>query len=324
MMKLSKIVLRNLLFEMMRIRRVQLAIESRYPENEMQTPVHLCIGQEAVAVGVCANLKINDYINSNHRGHGHYLAKGGNLRALIAELYGRETGCSKGRGGSMHLVDTKVGHYGSSAIVGGGITIGTGMGLAIKMQKKNNVSVIFFGDGASDEGVLYESINFAVLKKLPVIFILENNQYSVCSHISARQAGENIFHAVPSRLLMTKIVNGNDVLHVYDSVSKAVTRGREGRGPSFIECRTYRIGGHAGCEFQDVAGYRTKKEIEYWKGLCPITSFQKKLFRNKTITPNEINKMERKIENETKKAFDFALRSPLPAPDTLPLYLFDE
>ena len=324
MMKLSKIVLRNLLFEMMRIRRVQLAIESRYPENEMQTPVHLCIGQEAVAVGVCANLKINDYINSNHRGHGHYLAKGGNLRALIAELYGRETGCSKGRGGSMHLVDTKVGHYGSSAIVGGGITIGTGMGLAIKMQKKNNVSVIFFGDGASDEGVLYESINFAVLKKLPVIFILENNQYSVCSHISARQAGENIFHAVPSRLLMTKIVNGNDVLPVYDWASKAVTRAREGCGPSFIECRTYRIRGHAGCDFQDVAGYRTEKEVEYWKSLCPVASFQKKLLRNKTITPNEINKMERKIEDEIKEAFDFALRSPLPAPDTLPLYLFDE
>ena len=324
MMKLSKKVLRNLLFEMMRIRRVQLAIESRYPENEMQTPVHLCIGQEAVAVGVCANLKINDYINSNHRGHGHYLAKGGNLRALIAELYGRASGCSKGRGGSMHLVDTKVGHYGSSAIVGGGISIGTGMGLAIKMQSKNNVSVIFFGDGASDEGVLYESINFAVLKKLPVIFILENNQYSVCSHISARQAGENIFHAMPSKLLMTEIVNGNDILHVYDSANKAVTRARAGGGPSFIECRTYRIRGHAGCEFQDAAGYRTEKEIEYWKSLCPVASFQKKLLRNKTIIPNEINKMERKIENEIKEAFDFALRSPLPAPDTLLLYLFNE
>ena len=188
-MNLSKKVLHNLLYEMMRIRRVQLAIESRYLENEMKTPIHLCIGQEAVAVGVCANLHKNDYINSTHRGHGHYLAKGGNLKTLIAELYGRESGCSKGRGGSMHLVDTHVGIYGSSSIVGGGIPIGTGMGLAIKMRKKKNVSVVFFGDGAADEGVLYESINFALLKKLPVIFILENNQYSVCSHISARQAG---------------------------------------------------------------------------------------------------------------------------------------
>lgn len=323
-MKLSPKVLHNLLFEMMRIRQVQLAIESRYLENEMRTPVHLCIGQEAVAVGVCANLKNNDYINSTHRGHGHYLAKGGSLRALIAELYGRESGCSKGRGGSMHLVDTAVGHYGSSSIVGGGIPVGTGMGLAIKMQKKNNISVIFFGDGAADEGVLYESINFAVLKKLPVIFILENNQYSVCSHISARQAGENIFHAMPAKLLMTKIVNGNDVRQVYDGVNNAVIRARTGRGPSFIECRTYRIRGHAGCEAQDVAGYRTVGEINSWKELCPVASFQKKLLKNKIITPNEINKMERKIENQIKDAFDFALRSPLPAPDTLPLYLFNE
>ncbi|MFA5324107.1 MAG: thiamine pyrophosphate-dependent dehydrogenase E1 component subunit alpha [Smithella sp.] len=324
MMKLSKKVLHNLLFEMMRIRRVQLAIESRYLENDMRTPIHLCIGQEAVAVGVCANLKKNDYINSTHRGHGHYLAKGGNLRALIGELYGRESGCSKGRGGSMHLVDTEVGHYGSSSIVGGGIPVGTGMGLAIKMQKKKNVSVIFFGDGAADEGVLYESINFAVLKKLPVIFILENNQYSVCSHISARQAGENIFHSMPARLLMTKIVNGNDVLQIYDSVNKAVTKARTGRGPSFIECRTYRIRGHAGCEAQDVAGYRTVGEIDSWKKLCPVASFQKKLLKNKIITQNETNKMERKIDNQIKDAFDFALQSPLPAPDTLPLYLFDE
>ncbi|MCE5211383.1 MAG: thiamine pyrophosphate-dependent dehydrogenase E1 component subunit alpha [Deltaproteobacteria bacterium] len=324
MMKLSPKVLHNLLFEMMRIRQVQLAIESRYLENEMRTPVHLCIGQEAVAVGVCANLKNNDYINSTHRGHGHYLAKGGSLRALIAELYGRESGCSKGRGGSMHLVDAKVGHYGSSSIVGGGIPVGTGMGLAIKMQKKKNISVIFFGDGAADEGVLYESINFAVLKKLPVIFILENNQYSVCSHISARQAGENIFHAMPAKLLMTKIVNGNDVRQVYDGVNNAVIRARTGRGPSFIECRTYRIRGHAGCETQDVAGYRTVGEIDSWKELCPVASFQKKLLKNKIITPNEINKMERKIENQIKDAFDFALRSPLPAPDTLPLYLFNE
>lgn len=323
-MKLSPKVLHNLLFEMMRIRQVQLAIESRYLENEIRTPVHLCIGQEAVAVGVCANLKNNDYINSTHRGHGHYLAKGGSLRALIAELYGRESGCSKGRGGSMHLVDTAVGHYGSSSIVGGGIPVGTGMGLAIKMQKKKNISVIFFGDGAADEGVLYESINFAVLKKLPVIFILENNQYSVCSHISARQAGENIFHAMPQNLLMTKIVNGNDVRQVYDGVNNAVIRARTGRGPSFIECRTYRIRGHAGCETQDVAGYRTVGEIDSWKELCPVASFQKKLLKNKIITPNEINKMERKIENQIKDAFDFALRSPLPAPDTLPFYLFNE
>lgn len=323
-MKLSQQVLHNLLFAMMRIRGVQQAIELRYPENEMQTPVHLCIGQEAVAVGVCANLKKKDYISSNHRGHGHYLAKGGNLRALIAELYGRESGCSKGRGGSMHLVDTAVGHCGSSSIVGGGIPIGTGMGLAIKMQKTKNVSTIFLGDGAADEGVLYESVNFAVLKKLPVIFILENNQYSVCSHISKRQAGDNVFHTMPAKRLLSKIVNGNDVLQVYDAVNKAVTRARTGRGPSFIECRTYRIGGHAGCEAQDIAGYRTTGEIEHWKKLCPVASFQKQLLKRKIITQRKINKMAEKIENEIRDAFEFALKSSYPEPQTLSHYLFNE
>lgn len=324
MMKLSKKALHNLLFEMTRIRRVQLAIESRYLENEMKTPVHLCIGQEAVAVGVCANLKKNDYINSNHRGHGHYLAKGGNLNALIAELYGRESGCSKGRGGSMHLVDTAVGHLGSSSIVGGGISIGTGMALAIKMQKKKNVSVIFFGDGAADEGVLYESINFAVLKKLPVIFILENNQYSVCSHVATRQASDNVFHAMPSDRLMTKIVNGNHVLDVYNAAHKAIDRARAGLGPSFIECRTYRIRGHAGTEAQDMAGYRPLEEIEYWKKLCPIALFQKKLLKSNMVTLNEINKMEKKIDKQIQDAFAFALKAPNPAPETLGLYLFRE
>ncbi|PKN53234.1 MAG: dehydrogenase [Deltaproteobacteria bacterium HGW-Deltaproteobacteria-13] len=323
-MKLPEKTLRQLLFEMMRIRQIQLAIESRYLENEMKTPVHLCIGQEAVAVGVCANLKKYDYINSTHRGHGHYLAKGGDLRALIAELYGREAGCSKGRGGSMHLADTTIGHYGSSSIVGGGIPIGTGMGLAIKMQKKNKVSVIFFGDGAADEGVLYESINFAVLKKLPVIFILENNQYSVCSKVSARQAGDNIFHAMPAGLLMTKKVNGNNVLDVYNASLKAVARARTGHGPSFIECLTYRIRGHAGCEVQDVPGYRPVGEIERWKTLCPIAAFRKKLLTNKMITLNEIKKMEKKIDKQIEDAFAFARTAPPPKPETLPLYLFRE
>lgn len=321
-MTYSDKLLRKLLYDMMRIRRVQLAIDARYLENEMKTPVHLCIGQEAVAVGVCAHLGKSDYINSNHRGHGHYLAKGGDLRAMIAELYGREDGCSKGRGGSMHLLDTRVGHFGSSSIVGGGIPIGTGMGLAIKMQKQKRVSVIFFGDGAADEGVLYESVNFAVLKKLPVIFILENNQYSVCSHVSARQAAENVFHGMKPRYLMSKMVDGNDVLAVYDASGKAVERARTAKGPSLIECRTYRIRGHAGCERQDPPGYRSEKEIEHWKKLCPVLSFQRKLIRGKIISPGDVGKIQDKIDREIREAFDFA-RQALPArADTVSRYLF--
>lgn len=306
----------------MRIRHVQLAIEARYLENEMKTPVHLCIGQEAVAVGVCANLWKDDYISSNHRGHGHYLAKGGDLKGLIAELHGRESGCSKGRGGSMHLIDTSVGDYGSSSIVGGGIPIGTGMGWAVKMRNGNNVSVIFFGDGAADEGVLYESVNFAVLKKLPVLFILENNQYSVCSPVSSRQASKNIFHAMPDDLLFTKMVDGNNVLDVYAAVRQATARARAGRGPSFIECLTYRMLGHAGCKAQDGKGYRPDQEVASWRKKCPIVTFRKKLIDEKQMTRIEIKEMERKIKGEIEEAFDFAGRSLKPLPETLPFYLF--
>ena len=272
----------RLYFGMLRIRKLQLKIESLYLDNEMKTPVHLYIGQEAVAVGVCANLSNEDFICSTHRSHGHYLAKGGNLRALVAELYCKETGCSKGRGGSMHLVDVGVGHYGSSSIVGGGIPIGTGLALAIHMKKQNRVSVIFFGDGAADEGVLYESINFAVLKKLPVIFVLENNQYSVCSPVSNRQVGDNIFHSIRSELMFTKKIDGNDVLEVYETARHAVDHARLGLGPSFIECMTYRIRGHAGCESQDLNGYRKSEEVEKWKEKCPLLSYQKKLLASGT------------------------------------------
>ena len=309
---------------MLRIRKFQLKIEANYLENEMKTPIHLYIGQEAIAVAVCANLKKEDYISSNHRSHGHYLAKGGNLKALIAELYCKATGCSKGHGGSMHLVDTSVGHYGSSSIVGGGIPIATGLGLAIKMKKKPLVSVVFFSDGAADEGVLYESINFAVLKKLPVIFVLENNQYSVCSHVSSRQACDNIFHAMQPDLMFTRMIDGNDVLEVYETARQAVEQTRSGRGPSFIECKTYRIRGHAGCESQDFKGYRTCEEVEKWKARCPLITYQKKLLEAGVIQPNEIESMEKKIDAELDEAFDCARKDPLPDGKDLFLYLFCE
>jgi acetoin:2,6-dichlorophenolindophenol oxidoreductase subunit alpha len=239
-------------------------------------------------------------------------------------LHGKETGCSKGRGGSMHLVDTSVGHYGSSAIVGGGLSIGVGMGLAVKMQRKPDVSVIFFGDGAADEGVLYESINFAVLKELPVIFILENNQYSVYSRVSARQADDNVFHKMPVKLLFTKIIDGNNVLDVYDASHKAVKRARTGRGPSFIECRTYRVMGHAGCKAQEALGYRPVEEVHYWQSRCPIAILQEQLLAEALITKNEIEEMENKIDEEIEDAFAFARQAPLPAPETLHRYLFRE
>jgi acetoin:2,6-dichlorophenolindophenol oxidoreductase subunit alpha len=323
-MILSREKLQDLLYQMLRIRKLQLRIESLYLGNKMKTPVHLYIGQEAVAVGVCANLFKEDYINSSHRSHGHYLAKGGNLKALVAELHCKETGCSKGRGGSMHVVDVSVGHYGSSSIVGGGIPIATGMGLALKMQGKPNVSVVFFGDGAADEGVFYESVNFAVLKRLPVIFVLENNQYSVCSHISARQAGDSIFHAMPDDLLFSNIIDGNDVLEVFETARQAAERARTGLGPSFIECKTYRIRGHAGCQSQDFQGYRSVQEVDAWKAKCPVDSHRKKLLEGGMITEGEIALMEKKIDSDLDEAFDCALQDLYPPQESLPLYLFCE
>jgi pyruvate dehydrogenase E1 component alpha subunit len=321
-MELSRETILLLYYEMLRIRRVQLKIESLYHLDEMKTPVHLCIGQEAVAVGVCVNLKEDDYVSSNHRGHGHYLAKGGDLKKLIAELHCRVTGCSKGRGGSMHLIDTAKGHIGSSSIVGGGIPIGAGLALAIKLKKQNRVSVVFFGDGATDEGVFYESINFAMLKKLPVIFVYENNQYSVCSHVSQRKAGEVIFHEAHPELLYGRKTNGNDVIEIYEAAKAAVDRARSAMGPSFIECKTYRMRGHAGAGNDASLGYRTAEEIAAWESKCPVASFRDKILASGTAAEHELLNMNDKIDREIDEAFRFAQESPLPKNEDLFLYLY--
>jgi pyruvate dehydrogenase E1 component alpha subunit len=314
----------EMLYAMLRIRRIQERIESHYLQDEMKTPVHLCIGQEAVAVGICAALNTDDYISSNHRSHGHYLAKGGDLKALIAELHCKKDGCSKGYGGSMHLVDTSVGHLGSSSIVGGGIPIGTGLALASKMDDGKRVSAVFFGDGAADEGVLYESINFAMLKALPAIYVLENNHWAVCSHISARKAGDNIFHQASPDLLMTRKIDGNDILTVYQTALEAVERARRGLGPSFIECETYRMLGHAGCESQDPEGYRDRAEVEAWKKKCPVDNFRNMLLAEAALTAADIVAADKKIKTEIDDAFDFAKNSPLPAGKEIVNNLFCE
>ncbi len=321
-MQITADLKKKLYREMLRIRRVQLRIESLYHLDEMKTPVHLYIGQEAVAVGVCANLAPEDYISSNHRSHGHYLAKGGDLPRMIAELYCRETGCSRGRGGSMHLVDPAVGHLGSSSIVGGGIPVGTGLGLALRMQKKPGVSAVFFGDGAADEGVLYESINFAILKRLPVIFIYENNQFSVFSRVSARQAGAALFHAAPPDQMDTNRVDGNSVLDVFVAAHRAVHRARHGKGPSFIECETYRMRGHAGAGSDVRLGYRTADEIASWEARCPLSNFENILLREGILGPEEVKRMEQEIDDEIDAAFSFAQASPFPAPEDIERYLY--
>lgn len=305
-----------------KIRRVELKIEELYHEDEMKTPVHLCLGQEAIAVGVCANLRTDDYVFSNHRSHGHYIAKGGDLPAMIAELHCKETGCSRGRGGSMHLVDTSVGLLGSSSIVGGGIPISVGAALASVLRGDNRVTVVFFGDGASEEGVLYESMNFAALKKLPVVFVCENNFYSVCSHQSTRQANDDISMRPKAFALPAYKVDGVDVIDVYEKTRQAVERARCGDGPSFLECRAYRWRGHAGSGDNLKNEYRKLDEWEEWMAKDPLKQFEDRLLAETILTQEAKTEIGGTIDKEIEDSFDFARKSPLPDRKELRKYLY--
>lgn len=308
---------------MLRIRLTEEYIDNQYLDDEMKTPVHLYIGQEAIATGVCATLNNKDYIQSNHRSHGHYLAKGGDLKALVAELFCKATGCSGAFGGSMHLVDKSIGHLGSSAIVAGGISLGTGHGLAVKLGKQDAVSVVFLGDGASESGVFYESVNFAILKKLPVIYILENNLLSVCSHISKRQVCDNVFlTGINNEDLYTAKIYGNDPELVYKTTLDAVNRAKQGLGPALIQCDTYRVSGHAGCSKQDAVGYRDKQEEENWLAKCPVKNYREKLLQEGVITEQDYNNLDRELRAELDEAFAYARKSPLPDSSDLAKYLY--
>jgi len=319
---IPKEVLRELYRMMLKIRKVELKISELYHEDEMRTPVHLYIGQEAVAAGVCAHLNADDYVFSNHRGHGHYIAKGGDIKAMIAELYNRETGCSKGRGGSMHLVDTSVGLLGTSSIVGGCVPIATGAALGSVLQKKNRVSVAFFGDAAVEEGVLYESINFAMLKKLPVVYVCENNFYSVFSHLSKRQPRDDIYRRFKGLSIPGYRVDGNNVVDVYHIARKAIDNARDGGGPSFIECRTYRLKDHHGTGSGVEVGYRTQQEVDQWAARCPIRNFESFLIEQNIITASEIEDFAMAIDREIEEAFEFAQASPLPDENKVAEYLY--
>jgi len=306
---------------MLRIRLAELKIEELYPQDEMKTPVHLCIGQEAIPAGVCANLNRDDYVFGNHRGHGHYIAKGGDLKSMIAELYCKETGCSKGRGGSMHLIDTSVGFMGSSSIVAGSIPIATGAALTSVLRKDKRVSIVFFGDAASEEGVLFESMNFAALKRLPVVYVCENNFYSVCSHQSARQANSDISMRPKAFDIPSYRVDGSDVVKVYDASKKAIEDARSGKGPSFLECRTYRWRAHAGAGDPQGDAYRKLAERKEWMERDPVKDFEAVIIKKNIMTNKETKKIAERIGKDIAEAFEFAKKSPLPDKKELEKYL---
>ncbi len=325
MFQASQESLKTLLFDLKRIRAVEEEIVKEYPNQEMRCPTHLSIGQEAVAVGVCASLSDYDFAVSGHRAHAHYLAKGGSLKAMIAEIYGKVTGCCQGKGGSMHLIDTKVGFMGSTAIVAGTIPVGVGLGLSIQTKQEDRVSTVFFGEGATEEGVFYESANFAALQNLPVLFICENNLYSVYSPLAVRQPKNRKIHEMVQAIGITsEEANGNDVLEVMKQSKKAVEFIKKEKQPYFLEFHTYRHREHCGTNFDNDIGYRTQEEFEDWIQHDPVSYFQNKLLEIQIMSQEDLMEMENNIQEEIHDAFTFAQSSPFPTPSEIYTHLFQE
>jgi len=325
MAKYSNKFLKDLYRTMLRIRVCEESLVEPINNGDVKCPCHLYSGQEAVAAGVCAALDEKDYIFGNHRSHGHYLAKGGSMQELIAEIYGKETGCSRGRGGSMHLTAMDIGVLGSAPIVAGTISLAVGAALASRIRKEKKVTVSFFGDGSTGEGVLYESLNFSALHKLPIIFVCENNFYSTHLPIRECRPNENISKVGDMFCLTSYRIDGNDVLRVYETSKKAVDLCKQGKGPVFIECTTYRLRGHVGAD-DNVQGTHTdirpKEEIEKWKKKDPVKKFEKVLIKNKILTVDDIKVIKQKVEKEVDAAYVFANNSPYPETNQLMEYVY--
>lgn len=304
--------------EMLRIRIVENSIAEHYGEQEMRCPVHLSIGQEAAEAGACAALERRDYVLSGHRSHGHYLAKGGNLKAMMAEIYGKATGCAGGKGGSMHLVDLDAGFLGAAPIVGSTIPIAAGVAFASQMRDEDRVVMVFLGDGATETGVFYETVNFAALKNLPIVFLVENNFYSVYSPMDVRQkGGHRIVDIARAHGVEAHQADGNDLDLVYQLSSKAVSKARTGGGPSLLELITYRWREHCGHGYDNDIGYRTEAEFLSWKERDPVAAYERKLIAHGLATQDEMDLMANEIKQEAEEAIAYAKQSPWPELDTL-------
>ena len=297
---------RGIYYRLVKIRLVEEAIAKEYANQEMRCPVHLSIGQEAVAVGVLSNFNDQDVIFSTHRCHSHYLGKGGDLNAMIAELYGKQNGCANGLGGSMHLFDKKVSMLGASAIVGGSIPLAVGAALSFKLSNAPYIAAPFFGDGATEEGVFHECLNFAALKNLPVIFVCENNFASISSTLEARRPLDNIFKHGELYGIPGYSVDGNDVIKVHEVAKRAVQQAKRNGGPSLIEARTYRMMEHCGPKEDKSSGIRTPEVWQNWKTNCPIRRFEKYCQEHKLLDLKEQESIKTGVFEEIKAAFEFA------------------
>ena len=302
-------IVQRLYHKFLLIRELEEEIVKRYNMGKMRCPTHLSIGQEGIAVAFSEIVKKKDFAISTHRPHAHYIAKGGNINKLIAELYGKKTGCSNGIGGSMHLIDLKVNFMGSSSILGNSIPIGVGLGFSSKINKVNNISFIFLGDGATEQGVFYESVNFSVIKKIPVIFICENNKYSVYSDLKPRQPlNRKIYKLTNSLGIKSFYSNGKNLFEMIKILKASEKYVKKNRKPCFVEIDTFRWYEHCGVNKDDNLNYRSKKELDKWVQKDHLKFLEKKL----ALKKNLIDKIKKKVHLEVQKAFNFAEKSKFP------------
>lgn len=302
----------KLYYEMLRIRRFEETVKEK-SGTSIVGPTHLYIGEEAIAVGVCANLTVKDYVTSTHRGHGHTLAKGARLDRSLAELYGKKTGYCKGKGGSMHLADFSVGMLGANGVVGGGFNIATGAALAIQLREGEEVAVCFFGDGSSNRGTFHEAVNLAASWNLPVVFVCENNGWASTTRFSETGSIQQLSKRAEGYGIPGITIDGNDVEEVKKTSAILIDRARKGEGPSILECLTYRIEGHF---LADPQLYRTKEEVqEQYENNNPITRFKEKILKENLVSETDILAIHLKLEQELQQAIDFAENSPFPRPE---------
>ncbi|GAB3042274.1 thiamine pyrophosphate-dependent dehydrogenase E1 component subunit alpha [Virgibacillus ainsalahensis] len=313
--KYSKQELKGMLHDMMLIRSFEETVEKLFQQGKIHGTMHLCVGQEATAVGACAPLTKEDKITSTHRGHGHSIAKGTEINGMMAELLGKETGYCKGKGGSMHIADLNVGNLGANGIVAAGLPLGTGAALTSKMKDLGYVVVCFFGDGASNEGAFHESLNLASVWDLPVVFFCENNLYGMSGSVKEMVNVENIADRAQAYGIQGEVINGNDVLEVAATTERAVEKARNGDGPTLIEAHTYRWKGHSR---SDARKYRTRDEEKEWKKQRdPIALFRAQLIEDEVLTEEDLAELDQQIKREIDEAVEFAENSKAPGIETL-------
>lgn len=294
---------------MVKIRTFENRVAELFAGGKIPGFVHLYVGEEAVATGVCANLADKDYITSTHRGHGHLIAKGGDIKLMMAELFGKKTGYCKGKGGSMHIADLDLGIMGANGIVGGGPPLASGAALACQYLDNDGVAVCFFGDGASNQGTTHEAMNLASCWKLPVVFVNENNMYGISSCTRDSMCVPNVADRAGGYGIPGVVVDGNDVVAVWEAAAEGISRARQGKGPSLVECKTYRHKGH----FEgDPCAYRQDAELEEWKEKDPIPRLERKLVEMALLTESKIEEIKGALQNDLVAAEQFAEESPFP------------